>query len=135
MKRLLITAVTLFLLTPFCYAEEKKKEPPSFWEKVRTKIEKITPKKKPTATTAVGGVRGAKHSSDELYWKDEEENIVVEKDELEAFQDALIFIEYDENQQALELFEDFVKEYPESALIGDAKKAIAEIKKTIPEKK
>lgn len=134
MKKLIITALTLFLLTPFCYADEKKNESPSFWEQIRTKIEKITPKKKPAATTAVGGVRGAKHSGEELYWKGEEKISAVDAEELSAFKDALFFIEFDEKQKALELFEEFVKDYPESTLAGDAKNAILELTKTAPGK-
>ena len=76
----IITALTLgivFTLQPL-FAEEAttptsrtEQQPASFWDKMRKKIETFTPKKRLTATTAVGGVRGAQIESDDLYWKGE----------------------------------------------------------------
>ena len=69
MKWILPIMIVLSLLVSPVFAEEAEKK--SFWDTLRSKIEKVTPSKKASVTTAVGGVRASKkESSGDLYWKD-----------------------------------------------------------------
>jgi TolA-binding protein len=107
--------------------QEEQKVP--FWIKLRTRIEKMTPQKKPSITTAVGGVRGAKSEAGrELYWKGEEvEPKFISEQELAQFDEALKKVEEGDNDTARQLFEDFMTEFPESGLKSEALFAIGEI--------
>lgn len=121
-KIILFCAILVFSVT-IAHAEEKKvAQDVPFWVKIRTRIEKITPKKKPTVTTAVGGVRGAKNEvGKELYWKGEEVAAKgVGAQELGRFDQALKAVEEGEIEAARQLFENFVIEFPESELKVDA---------------
>ena len=101
-----------------------------FWVKIRTRIEKMTPQKKPTVTTAVGGVRGARtEAGKELYWKGEEVKIKVSEQELAKFDDALKKVEEGEIEAARQLFENFVTDFQESELRPDAFLALREMDK------
>ena len=66
---LLLVCLTLGAQT--LLAGEKSENSPSFWEVLRAKLEQMAPQKRVTATTAVGGVRGAKMAADDVYWKGE----------------------------------------------------------------
>ena len=133
MKRLLIITGCLLLFVSLGLAEEAVKEAPTFWQNIRTKIEKITPKQKPAVTTAVGGVRGTEHDRTELYWKGEEKEFVVEAEEFTAFSEALESAENNDQEKAAQLFENFIKTYPQSLLIADAKQALKELQATRPD--
>ena len=91
MKKLI--APLLLLCTAVCsqtlHAEGKGDVSLSFWDRLRAKIEQMAPQKKITATTAVGGVRGAKMATDDVYWKGEKVEQNVDADELEAFKNAM----------------------------------------------
>lgn len=107
---------------------EPKEQVVSLWEKIRIKIEKITPQKKPSVTTAVGGVRGAKNESGkELYWKGEAVEPKVTEQELAKFDMALKKVEEGDVDAARQLFENFVTEFSESDLKHDALLALREI--------
>jgi TolA-binding protein len=98
----------------------------SFWQQLKNKLEGISPQKKGTTTTAVGGVRGAKDNSGaSLYWKGEEKPLTVGEDELASFNDASLAAMNGENAAALAGFQKFLASYPESVLKGDALAAIA----------
>ncbi len=123
MKKIIMICMVLVFVFTFAHAEEakKKERDVSIWEMIRTKIEEITPQKKPTVTTAVGGVRGAKNEAGEdLYWKGEEVNPKVSEQELAKFVEALKTAEAGELDAARLLFEGFVVEFPESELKPDA---------------
>lgn len=108
---------------------EKVERKIPFWVKIRSRIEKMTPQKKPSVTTAVGGVRAAKNvAGKELYWKGEEAKPkFVAAQELGKFDQALKKAEEGEFREARQLFEDFVTEFPESELKSDAFLALKEI--------
>ena len=106
------------------YADEPKEASTSLWESLRKKIETFTPKKKLVATTAVGGVRGALVESDDLYWKGEAVVKEINAMELKDFDNALTLFESGNTKGAINAFNKFVKEYPESALVADANKAL-----------
>ncbi|NOR51359.1 MAG: hypothetical protein GQ470_01950 [Gammaproteobacteria bacterium] len=102
----------------------QKKKSISLWDSLRKKIETFTPKKKLVATTAVGGVRGALVESDDLYWKGEAVVKEIDAMEFNAFNDALSLFESGNTEGAINAFNKFVKEYPESTLVADANNAL-----------
>lgn len=106
------------------YAADKSDSTKSFWEKLRVKIESMTPQKKTTVTTATGGVRGAPESTQDLYWKNEATGQVIADEELEAFKKAMELTGMDDKAKAKAAFAEFVKNYPESSLRKDADQAL-----------
>ena len=98
-----------------------------FWEKLRLKIEQMTPQKKLGATTAVGGVRGAAVEVADVYWKGEARPQSVDEDELTAFQKAMGLVDAHQKDAALAAFGDFARNYPNSPLKGDADQARARL--------
>ena len=109
------------------YAAEKSASPQTFWDKLRVKIEAMTPQKKTSVTTATGGVRGAPTSSEDIYWKDEATGQTVAAEELEAFKKAVKLADSNSNgkTQAKAAFAEFIKKYPGSSLRKDADQALA----------
>lgn len=121
-KVLAVLLVILFGVTVSLAAEKQ-----DFWGKLKSKVEKITPSKGGQSTTAVGGVRGAKdETGDTLYWKGKEPQ--VSKDELESFNKALDSATKGQKADAIRKFEAFLKQYPSSALAGDAKESLKKLK-------
>ena len=98
-----------------------------FWEKLRMKIEQMTPQKKLTTTTAVGGVRGSAVEASDVYWKGETQVQSIDGDELTAFQKAMGLVETDQKEQARAAFIEFAKAYPNSPLKADADQAMARL--------
>ena len=107
------------------YAAEKSDSAQSFWEKLRVKIETMTPQKKTAVTTATGGVRGAPVSTGDMYWKNEATGQILSSDELEAFKKAMKLADSDDKAQAKAAFGEFIKKFPESSLRKDADQALA----------
>lgn len=99
----------------------------SFWEKLRKKIEMLAPQKKVSASTSVGGVRGAQVSAEDTYWKGEKAK-PIDPEELAAFKKAMALAESGETKQAQAAFTEFVKKAPDSPLRKDADLALAELK-------
>ncbi len=130
MKKFAVLFVYAFLLagSQALYAEEKKDTTSNFWEKLRAKIEQMAPQKKVTATTAVGGVRGAKMAVDDVYWKGEKTAQTVDADELEAFTSAMALASAGEHAKAQTAFAEFVSKNPDSPLRMDADLALAQLK-------
>jgi TolA-binding protein len=128
-KTLGLLIATLFLAVIVQAAEPAKEEVSSVWEKIRNKIEKITPKQKPSVTTAVGGVRGARNDSHELYWKGEEKPLAISSEEIDRFSSALQLAESGAGSEATTSFQDFLEKYPDSLLVDDAKNALVELAK------
>ncbi len=98
-----------------------------FWERLRMKIEQMTPQKKLGTTTAVGGVRGSAVEASDVYWKGEAKPQSVDADELTAFQKAMGLVEAEQKEQAQAAFADFAKAYPNSPLKADADQAMARL--------
>jgi TolA-binding protein len=118
---------SLLLCSPVLHAEDKSDVSLSFWEKLRAKIEQVAPQKKLKATTAVGGVRGAKMAADDVYWKGEKVASGVDADELEAFKQAMALVAAGEVQKAQAAFGEFVAKNPDSPLRPDAEQALAQL--------
>jgi TolA-binding protein len=129
MKKTIGMLVACIFFTVVAHAQGPQKEAVSIWEKIRNKIEKITPKQKPTVTTAVGGVRGAKTNEHELYWKGEEKPVAISVEEIDLFSSALQLAESGSSNEATDAFQVFLKQYPQSVLAGDAENALAELSK------
>lgn len=128
MLRVVIVVLVLFLSIGIASAEVNKTKK-SFWDGLRSKIEKVTPTKKTSVTTAVGGVRGAKNEDgSELYWKGKEDVLAVSEDELTAFNNAMKTAIDGDNTRAAELFESFVAQYPMSELRQDSLHALENLK-------
>jgi len=128
MKKVIMILIVLVFSASMIQAEEKGAQEMSLWERIRAKIEKVTPQKKPAVTTAVGGVRGAKSDGGkDLYWKGEDVSASVSEQELEKFEEALTIAEAGDLVEARQLFEKFVTEYPDSVLKGDALFALKEM--------
>lgn len=129
MKKLLniLLLVCTALGSQTLYAEGKAGASSGFWEVLKAKIEQMAPQKRVTATTAVGGVRGAKMASDDVYWKGEQIAQTVDADELSAFQNAMALASAGEMQKAQDAFAAFVSSNPESPLRKDAEQALAQL--------
>ena len=121
MRRILTTVLFLACLSvSTVYAAEPTTDG-GFWQTLKNKLEKITPQKKGTVTTAVGGVRGGKdQSNDNLYWKGEEPQVKVNETEYANFNDAFQAATEGRTAEATAKFDSFLKDYPQSALREDA---------------
>ncbi len=98
----------------------------SFWERLRRKIEMLTPKKKIATTTAVGGVRGAQADAEDVYWKGEA-HPQIDADELADFKKAVSLVDTGDMPGAQAGFADFLKKHPDSRLRPDAEMALAQL--------
>lgn len=127
MKRLIALFVLLgVVLAAPAYSADEKPEG-SLWERLRKKIELMTPKKKISTTTAVGGVRGSQADADDVYWKGEANAHPIDSDELAAFKKAISLADAGDLTGAQSSFSDFVKKYPDSRLRPDAEEALASL--------
>jgi len=126
MKRLIMLLLMgLALFSQSLYAGAKNDNTSSFWDRLRIKLESLTPQKNLNVTTATGGVRGAPAASDDMYWKNEASPLTIGSDELEVFTKAVKLTESDDKAQAQAGFSEFIKKYPESSLRKDADQALA----------
>jgi TolA-binding protein len=109
------------------------KQGASLWERLRFKIEQLTPKKKIKTTTAVGGVRGSQVVADDVYWKNEAKTKtetkagVIDDDELASFKKALGLVDAGDVAGAQTGFAEFLKQYPDSRLRKDAEMALEQL--------
>ncbi len=133
-----ILTVVLLLLC-LCAASVFATEPAAdggFWQTLKNKLEKITPQKKGTVTTAVGGVRGGKdQSNDSLYWKGEEPQVQVNETEFTNFNNAFQTATAGNTVEAMAKFDSFLKDYPQSVLREDALLALQNLQAKESEKK
>jgi TolA-binding protein len=102
----------------------------SEWLKsLQQKIAQIAPKKAIPQSTTVAGVRGAKEgASIKLYWKGKKGEEPVTEDELAELKEGLDFAAKGDNAAAIQELEEFLKQYPDSALIPDVKKTLDLVK-------
>lgn len=125
MKKLIALFILLgVVLAAPTYAAGVASEP-SLWERLRKKIETMTPKKRLSTTTAAGGVRGSLADADDVYWKGEQKVQAVDVDELNAFKKAMDLVGAGNEAEAKTAFSDFIKSHPESNLRADAEAALA----------
>ncbi|MDO8262665.1 MAG: hypothetical protein Q7T21_05510 [Gallionella sp.] len=128
MKQLIMLFLLgLALFSQALHAGEKNDNTSSFWDRLRGKIESLTPQKKLGATTATGGVRGAHAATEDMYWKNDASAQIIDSDELEVFAKAMKLTDSDDKAQAQAAFSEFIKKYPESSLRQDADQALAQL--------
>jgi TolA-binding protein len=117
-------------------AQEKKESGISSWFKeLQKKIDILSPRKNPTVSTGVAGVRGAKDESgkSKLYWKGKEGEEPVTEAELAEFKEGLAYAEAGKKAEAVHEFEEFLTQHPDCALVPDAKKSLDLLKAEAPE--
>ena len=124
MKKSSILLIILSLAAQALYAADAGESALGFWEKLRMKIEQLTPQKKLSTTTAAGGVRGAPVEANDVYWKGEAKPVAIDPNELAAFQNALSLVDAGKKPEAQAAFTTFSKNYPESLLRKDAEQAL-----------
>jgi TolA-binding protein len=124
-------AIIAFSMLALCAtmpsAQEKRESGISSWFKeLQKKIDIISPRKSLSVSTGVAGVRGARDDSSrsKLYWKGKKGDEAVTEAELAEFKEGLAFIEAGKRTEATHEFEEFMMQYPDSALIPDAKKTL-----------
>lgn len=129
-KKLFVFIVIAGLCCTTALAQEQKGSALSEWlQGVRKKIEKIQPKKARPQSTGVAGVRGAKEdSSVKLYWKGKKGDEPVTEEEMAKFKEGLEIAAKGDRAGAIKALEEFMKQYPDSALIPDAKKTLDLVK-------
>lgn len=127
-RRAIIAFSLLALCVATAAAQEKKEAGLSSWLRdLQKKIDLVSPRKAPTVTTGVAGVRGAKDDSNgksKLYWKGKKGDEPVTEEELKEFKEGLALADAGKNAEAIHELEEFMKQYPDSALIPDAKKTM-----------
>lgn len=107
-------------------------EKDGFWNRMLNRLEKVTPAKKTSTTTAVGGVRGAKNEdATDIYWKGKDKPLEVPEDELQKFNAGVETKLKGNNEQALKQFEEFLAVYPNSSLRLDGLQAAERIRSEI----
>jgi hypothetical protein len=132
MNRTIVIVIGLLALcVTSAPAQEKKGSGLSSWLKeLQKKIDVISPRKSLSVSTGVAGVRGAKDDSGKgkLYWKGKKGEEPVTEQELHEFKEAISFAEKGDRAMAIAELEEFLKQYPDSALIPDAKKSLDLVK-------
>ena len=127
LKRLIGIMVVMAISVTTAAAQEKKESGVSSWFKeLQKKIDIISPRKSLSVSTGVAGVRGAKDESgkNKLYWKGKKGDEPVTETELAEFKEGLAYVEAGKRTEAIHEFEEFMKQYPDSALVPDAKKSL-----------
>lgn len=110
--------------------EAPKESGLSSWLKnLQKKMELVNPKKPLPLSTGVAGVRGAKQEDKaKLYWKGKAVEEPVTEAELADFKGAMELAGKGDSAVAIKGFEAFMQQYPDSALIPDAKKTLDMVK-------
>ena len=123
--------------SPALAAEPKGSSLADWIKVVQKKINKIVPKKIQPLSTGVAGMRGSREdASAKLYWKGKKSDELVTEDEMKDFKTAIDLIVKDDRAAAITVLEKFLKQYPDSSLIPDAKKILDLLKvETVAEKR
>lgn len=115
----------LILVAAVAHGEQKN----GFWDKLQYKLEKVTPAKKASATTAVGGVRGAKNDDAmDIYWKGKDKSPELNEEELQKFNLAVESKLKGDNESSLKQFNEFLDMYPNSTFRVEGLQAVDMIK-------
>lgn len=129
----------LVMITGLCCAPALAGQPKGSsladWLKVvQKKVDKIVPKKIPPMSTGAAGIRGTKEdASAKLYWRGKKSDEPVTEEEMKEFKAAIDLIARDDRAAAGSVLEKFLMQYPDSALIPDAKKMLDLLKAETPE--
>jgi TolA-binding protein len=133
LKKIVVLAVLICLSVTMAFAQEReRKDGPSIteWLKgLQKKLEQIVPSKSVPLSTEVSGARGVKEGSQfKLYWKGKKDDEAVTEEELTKFKSAIDALEKGDRTGAIKELTEFMKLYPDSALIPDAKKTLDLVK-------
>ena len=135
MIRKLISSGVIILLSAGMAAAQAKMEQQesglSSWLKsMQRKLDIVNPRKTMPVTTGVAGVRGAKEDNGKgkLYWKGKQGEEQVTEAELMELKEGLAFAEAGDMDKAVHELEEFMQQYPDSALIPDVKKTLDLVK-------
>jgi TolA-binding protein len=111
-------------------AQEQKGSSLADWLKtIQKKIDKIVPKKIVPLSTGVAVMRGTKEdASVKLYWKGKKSDELVTEEEMTEFKASIDLAARGERAAAITGLEKFLTQYPDSALIPDAKKTLDLVK-------
>ena len=92
---------------------------------MQQKVSQLVPKKSVSMSTGVAGVRGAKEDTHaKLYWKGKKGEETINEEELAEFKEGLDRAAKGDTAEAIHEFDEFLKLYPDSALVPDVKKAL-----------
>ncbi len=127
MKKIFSLVLVLSLCCTAVMAQEQAKKTGSgiseWLRGLQNKIAQIIPKKTVPLSTGVAGVRGAREGVQaKLYWKGKKGEEAVTEEELEKFKSCVALAEKGDYEGSLKQLDDFMKQYPDSALIPDVKK-------------
>ena len=133
LKKLFVLIIIVGLCCTVALAQEQeKKVGPSIseWLKgLQQRIAQIVPKKSAPQSTIVAGVRGTKeNSTTKLYWKGKKGDEPVTEEEMLEFKKGIDLAAAGQRTEAMKVLQEFMKQYPDSALIRDAKKTIDLVK-------
>ena len=133
MRKIVIFAILFCLsVTTALAQEQERKAGPSIseWLKgLQKKLEQIVPRKSVPLSIVVAGGHGAKDDSQlKLYWKGKKDDEAVTEEELTKFKLAINAVEKGDRTGAIKELAEFMKQYPNSALIPDAKKTLDLVK-------
>jgi len=133
LKKLFALVVVVGMCCSVAFAQEaEKKTGPSIsqWLKgLQLKIASIAPRKTVPQGTIVAGVRGAKgDASTKLYWKGKKGEEPVTEEEMSEFKEGVELAMKGDKQGATKELTEFMKQYPDSPLIPDAKKTLDLVK-------
>jgi TolA-binding protein len=133
LRKIVILAVLVCLSVTMALAQEQaRKAGPSIseWLKgLQKKLEQIVPRKSVPLSMVVAGRHGAKDDSQpKLYWKGKKGDEAVTEEELTKFKLAINAVEKGDRTGAIKELAEFMKQYPDSDLIPDAKKTLDLVK-------
>jgi len=133
LRKIVIFAILFCLsVTTALAQEQERKAGPSIseWLKgLQKKLEQIVPRKSVPLSIVVAGGHGAKDDSQlKLYWKGKKDDEAVTEEELANFKLAINAVEKGDRTGAIKELAEFMKQYPDSALIPDAKKTLDLVK-------
>jgi TolA-binding protein len=137
LKRLLIFFAIIALCCTSALAGEQKGPTLADWLKViQKKIEAIVPKMTLPPSAGVAGERGATEGPFvKLYWKGKTYDELVTEEEVTKFKAAVERAVKGEREAAITRLEKFLEQYPDSALVPDAKKTLDLVKVEATEEK
>ena len=132
-KKIVAVAVLVSLSFTMSLAKEQEGKPGpgiSEWLKgLQKKLEQIVPKKTVPLRMAATGGRGVREDAQpKLYWKGKKGDEDVTEEELTKFKSALDAVEKGDRSSAIKELGEFMKQYPDSALIPDVKRTMDLVK-------
>jgi TolA-binding protein len=135
LNKIAILAVLVCLSSAMALAqaqEQQKKSGPSISEwlhGLQKKLEQIVPRKSVPLSSGIPSVHSSKEDSQaKLYWKGNMDDEMVTEEELMKFKSAVDTAAKNDRAGSIKELEDFMKQYPDSALIPDAKKTLDMVK-------